>query len=171
LPADLSTLYNAFYPSSNLEAKLELTQSYMSLVDGCGLTDAMLALDPRVTYEVLKAEAPKNLRRISVGLPTTAAAENTAIALRVFNYKYQPAWLRTPLTRTLSIEQQTNTSNIQVLEGVTLLHSATLSFSGGYSQVVTVPDPDNTRNSLARFPRSSTRPHQHSLPPPARSGQ
>ena len=141
LTGDLAALYDMFYPSSNLDAKLVLTQAYMSLVEGCGMGEAITKLDPRVTYKILTPDAPDNLSKISVGVPTTSNAQSPSIWLRVYNYDYRPAWLTTPLTRTFSIEQQTNTLNLNVKEDATLIYTTAVSFTGQYSNVVTVPDP------------------------------
>ncbi|RTL07826.1 hypothetical protein EKK58_01375 [Candidatus Dependentiae bacterium] len=151
LPADLALLYNTFYPSANLESKLQLTQAYLALIEGCGLTDATLSWDPRITYKIVRPDEPQNLRSISVGIPTTVAAENPDIAFRVFNYNYKPSWLVTPLTRTLSIEQQTNTLVVAVYEGPSLITTKTLVFSGGYSDYHEIPDPANTKGTLFGF--------------------
>lgn len=151
LPTDLAQLYSLFYPTGALEAKLQLTQAYLSLLEGCGLVDAMLVWDNRVTYEIVSPDDPKNLRRISVGVPTTVAAQSPSIALRVFNYKYSPGWLKTPLTRTFSIEQQSNTNTVHVLEDATLILNTTLSFSGGYSNLVSIPDPENVQTKMFDF--------------------
>lgn len=151
LPADLALLYNTFYPSSNLESKLQLTQSYLALIEGCGLTNATLAWDPRITYKVVRPDEPENLRRISVGIPTTANAQSPGIFFRVFNYNYQPSWLATPLTRTLSIEQQTNTLNLAIFEGVSLIANKTLVFTGQYSNYLDVQDPANAKGTLFGF--------------------
>lgn len=151
LPADLALLYNTFYPSVNLESKLQLTQAYLSLIEGCGLTDATLLWDPRITYKVVRPDEPQDLRRISVGIPTTVGAQSPDIFFRVFNYKYQPSWLVTPLTRTLSIEQQTNTLNLAIYEDVSLVANKTLAFTGEYSNYIEVPDPANTNGTLFGF--------------------
>lgn len=152
LPVDLAELYGVFYPSPNFVSKLQLTHAYMELVHGCGLEDAITALDSRVTYDVRKAKTFIAPRAISVGVPTTAEAQDPAIALRVFNYEYLPAWLDTRLVRTLSIEQQTNTNNIRVYEdAIQVGAQSTLTFSGGFSNAVTVWNPDNSSNRLFDF--------------------
>lgn len=151
LPADLAALYTTFYPSSNLESKLQLTQAYLALIEGCGLTESTLIWDPRVTYRVIRPDEPDNLRRISSGVPTTASAQSAGIYCRVFNYNYQPSWLATPLTRSISIEQQTNTLNLAIFEGASLLANKTLTFSGKYSNYVEVQDPANVKGTLFGF--------------------
>lgn len=151
LPADLSMLYDSFYPSSNLEAKLQLTQAYLALIEGCGLTDSTLLWDPRITYKVVRPDEPENLRRISTGIPITDDAKNPLIACRVFNYNYTPSQLTTPLSRTIRIEQLTNTLNLAIYEGISLVANRSVTFSGGYSTYVEVPDPANSAGLLFGF--------------------
>lgn len=151
LPPDLAQLYNTFYPSNNLEAKLQLTQAYLAMIEGCGLTDSTLLWDPRITYKIVRPDEVQYLRRISVGIPTTAPAEDPGIFFRVFNYNYQPSWLVTPLTRTISIEQQTNTLNLGIYEDASLIANKTLTFSGQYSNYIEVPDPANAKGTLFGF--------------------
>ncbi len=151
LPPDLALLYHTFYPSNNLEAKLQLTQAYLAMIEGCGLTDSTLQWDSRITYKIVRPDEAQYLRRISVGIPTTAPAENPDIFFRVFNYNYQPSWLVTPLTRTISIEQQTNTLNLGIYENAALITNKTLTFSGQYSNYIEVPDPVNAKGTLFGF--------------------
>jgi len=152
LPLDLAEVYGIFYPSSNFVAKLQLTHAYMALIAGCGLEEAITALDPRVTYDLQGSKTFITPRAISVGVPTTTEAQDPAIALRVFNYEYLPAWLDSRIVRSVSIEQQTNTNNIRVYENASQIGSqSTLSFSGGLSNVITVPNPDNAANKLFDF--------------------
>ena len=151
LPLDLTEVYDIFYPSPNLVPKLQLTHAYMALLHGCGLEEAITALDPRVTYDIENPNAYFTQRALSTGAPTTTEAKNPLIALRVFNYEYSPAWLDARITRTVSIEQQTNTNNVNIYEDSTQIGSGTLTFSGGRSNLISVSNPDNPKNKLFDF--------------------
>ena len=151
LPPDLAALYNIFYPTSDFTPKLQLTHAYMALLLGCGLDAAITTLDPRTTYDVSTVKTFVAPRAISVGVPTTAEAQDPTLALRVFNYEFQPVGLDPRVVRTVSIEQQTNTNNILVYEGSTQIGSGALTFTSGFSNLVTVMNPDNTTNKLFDF--------------------
>ncbi len=151
LPPDIARVYDLFYPNSNLTPKLALTQAYLSLVHGCGLEEAMTDLDPRVTYAPLSEETYRKPTSISIGIPTTENAQNLAIALRVFNFEYRPSFLPTQLTRTISIEQQSSTTEVRFFEELSQFGSATLTFTDGYSNLVTVNPPENSRAKLFDF--------------------
>ena len=151
LPTDLKAVYDIFYPTSSFISKVQLTHAYMMLLLGCGLYEAITALDPRTTYDVLRTKSFVGPRAISVGVPTTQEAQNPAIALRVFNYEYRPTWLDDRLVRQVSIEQQTDTNDVLVFENAVQIGSGTLSFTNGLSNVITVLNPDNNRNKLFDF--------------------
>lgn len=151
LPTDLLQVYEIFYPTSNFITKLQLTHAYLGLLGGCGLNEAVTLLDSRVTYDSEKVTAFTASRAISVGIPTTTAAQDGQIALRVFNYEYQPAWLDDRLVRQVSIEQQTNTNNVLIFEDASQIGNGTLTFSAGLSNVITVLNPDNNKNKLFDF--------------------
>jgi len=151
LTQPLSELYSILYPSTDLDVKLWLAHSHMALMAGCGMTPAVTALDPRLTYDPMSSTAHMLPRAISVGVPLTDEAENPDVALRVFNYEYAPAWLDARMVRKINIEQQTNTNNLVILEDEAQIGVGTLSFSGGLSNVVTVLNPDNNKNRLFQF--------------------
>ena len=160
LPPDLDAVYKLFYPVTSLVSKLQQTHVYMSLLEACGLEEAMTALDNCMTYTASADSSLFSPRAISNGVPV-GFTPISGTSVRAFNFDYQVEDLADVLTHTLTLAQVSNSTSIRIDEGGTSwLTPTALTFTSGVSQTVAVFNPAKPSNKafdlVVRYPGTWT---------------
>lgn len=156
LPLDLQELHDVLYPTNDIEVKRRLTHIYMSVITACGLEPAMLALDPRVTYDITRNQDFFKVRTCSTGYPSSYSAFASGCHVRVFNNEFTPVDSQQAFDYRVVITQISNTNQVQLEYGYDSLETipgspVTLTFTDGFSQVVPVYNPALPTNLMFEF--------------------
>ena len=153
LPPGLQSLYDVLFPSADILCKQGLVHAYLSLIKSVGLEDAILALDPRVTYNISEEDQLFSAGFCSHGIPLLENTLLSGIGARTFNYGFIPAATDFTPNLDLFIWQYASENSVQVINNNedVIMPITGLSFTDNFSQTLSVYNPANLKNKMFDF--------------------